>query len=90
MDVRAWLSDWLVANADVGREEVDRLTGTHLVESGVVDSVRFVRLVAEIEDAWDIRLTNDDLEDPGFFTPEGMARTVARKLEDGTDERTLL
>jgi acyl carrier protein len=53
-----------------------------LFETGTLDSLRLVRLLAELEGAFGIRLSMEELEFEDFRTLAGIARFVAARLPD--------
>ena len=70
--VRTFLKDELGKDPDVGRED-------SLLESGTVDSVGVMRLVAFLETTYGITVEEDDLMPDNFDTIAAIAAFVARR-----------
>jgi acyl carrier protein len=59
-----------------------------LFETGTLDSLRLVRLLAELERALGVRLSMEDLEFEDFRTLAGIARFVAARVPDDLSTMT--
>ena len=56
--------------------------GTDLMEAGVLDSTKFMEMVAYVEDAFGVEVDDEDLTPENFGSIEKMARFVKAKLEE--------
>lgn len=79
MEARAWLVDWFSDHAAVPADSFEAAGGANFIEQGWIDSIQFIKLVGEIEECWALTLANEDLEDPRFFTLDGMAEIIELK-----------
>ena len=53
---------------------------TDLVETGLLDSLRFVELLAHLEETFDLTVSVDDLDVEHFRTTARIAEFIARRL----------
>jgi acyl carrier protein len=53
---------------------------TDLVETGLLDSLRFVELLAHLEETFDLTVSVDDIEVEDFRTTARIAEFIARRL----------
>ncbi|PYP71952.1 MAG: acyl carrier protein [Gemmatimonadetes bacterium] len=53
---------------------------TDLVETGLLDSLRFVELLAHLEETFDLTVSVDDIEVEHFRTTARIAEFIARRL----------
>jgi acyl carrier protein len=78
-DTRAWVLGWFRRRA-VGKDlqwEVD--AGTNYYEAGWIDSFAAVELLEELEQAFRIKLSDDDMADAGFATMSGLVAIIDRR-----------
>lgn len=61
---------------------------THLIESGLIDSVGFIRMFVALEEEFRIEVTAQDLSLERFQTVGSISRFVTEKLEEcgGSDK----
>ena len=59
-------------------EDVDRF---NYVEKGYIDSIGIVSFVVEIEDAYGITFTDEELTDPGFRVVGTLIDMIQQKVE---------
>jgi acyl carrier protein len=55
---------------------------TDYIDEGIVDSLAIVKFIVELETAFGIELTEEDIESPAFRTVAGLAGLVAGKRTD--------
>lgn len=75
-EVEAWLRDWFAARAvSAGIATVP--PGADVFESGVIDSLGVLELIAALEQTFGVRFDETHLQDPRFVTIEGLADLVS-------------
>jgi len=67
--------------ADVN-DELLTYTGNNMLEDGLVNSLSFVNLVSELEDAFDLDFDASLLEEQYFGNKDRIIQTVKELLED--------
>ena len=82
MDVRTWIINWFVKNADVTKGELDQHLSDNYFDMGYIDSFEFISLIGEIEDKLGVQFDNDQFEDRSFSSIDGLIRIIEEKLKD--------
>ncbi|WP_338763641.1 acyl carrier protein [Massilia sp. METH4] len=52
---------------------------TDYIDEGIVDSLAIVKFIVDLEKAFDIELTDEDIESPAFRTVAGLTALVGGK-----------
>ena len=79
-DITAWLVNWFVTNADMKESEALAGVSDNYMLKGWIDSFRFMSLISDIEEHFDIRFSNDEFHDRGFATIAGLSVIIGKKL----------
>lgn len=66
----------------VGEEELRTNRDIDLFETGLIDSLRVVRLIVELEEEFDISIPPTETPREEFNTPNAIIETVRRKVEN--------
>lgn len=61
-------------------EELLTYTGNNMLEDGLVNSLTFISMVSELEDAFDIELDSSLLEEQYFGNKERIIKTIKELL----------
>lgn len=69
--------DWFSRNAENNGLSEDDLLSANFLEAKIIDSLRIVELVVDIETHFDISFTQDQFQDDRFATIQGLAAMVA-------------
>ena len=64
------------------RPDVDFETETALIDDGVLDSFDIVAIVGDLNDAFDIEITVEELEPENFNSAEAIYALVQKLLEE--------
>lgn len=75
------MKDELMEILEELRPEVDFEAETQLIDDGVLDSFDMVSLIGEINDAFDVEISFDDIEPENFNSVDAMLQLIA-KLQD--------
>ena len=78
MDIRATMLEIL---HDL-HPDIDFVSHQSLVDDKVLDSFDIVTLVTEIDDAFDVTVTADELVPENFNTLDAMCALIEKKLDD--------
>ena len=79
-DIAAELKVFVAADAQVATDDTDFTCDVHLFESGYLDSLGLVRLIAFIETKFDVQLDETQLFSEEFTTVNGIASLIAASL----------
>lgn len=68
----------LIAALEEVRDDVDFVAETHLVEDGILDSLDLTRIIASLDEAFDIHIPAGEIEPENFDTLDAMLEMVRR------------
>jgi acyl carrier protein len=77
------IRQFLAANFFLGEDPAALAGSASLIEAGVIDSTGVLELVGFLEDAFDIRIQDDELVPENLDTIDNILRFVASKQETG-------
>ncbi len=64
------------------RPDVDFTAEKHLIDDGILDSFDIVTLVGDLNDAFDVDISAEDLEPENMNSVEGMMALIQRLREE--------
>lgn len=68
----------LIAALEEVRDDVDFAAEAHLVEDGILDSLDLTRIIASLDEAFDIHIPAGEIEPENFDTLDAMLEMVHR------------
>lgn len=74
----AWLAEWFLAQAP----DSSLASQDNFFDVGVIDSFGVIELIEAMEDAFDVRFSNDDFQDRRFSSIAGLAAILSEKKSD--------
>ena len=77
------IRQFLAANFFLGEDPAALAGSASLIEAGVIDSTGVLELVGFLEDAFDIRIQDDELVPENLDTIDNILRFVASKQQAG-------
>lgn len=76
-EITEWLRQWMVAR---GQSEAAALAPKDdLVARGLIDSFGMIELISAIESHYGFEFSQQDFQQPGFATLEGLSAIISRK-----------
>ncbi len=76
-EYQKWLVDWFAANSgDAAGKSAEEILESDYFADGFVDSFGVISLVAEIEDAFSVRFSEDDFQNRDFSRVKGLADII--------------
>lgn len=82
MNVNEWIITWFQNNSEVSLNEINKNLETNYLEQGWIDSLKFVSFVSELEENFKIRFSNDEFQNRGFATINGLIKIIEAKTND--------
>ena len=68
----------LMAAREEVRDDVDFANEEHLVEDGIIDSLDLTRMIAALDEAFDIHIPAGEIEPENFDSVDAILETVRR------------
>lgn len=76
---KEYILKWLQEELSICIDNQEDFCKSNYLESGLIDSMGFVQLIAEIEDYFEITMTEEDFENPELMTIYGLINLVEEK-----------
>ena len=83
MDVNATLKQFIVSELVRDSSDCEFCETTPLIESGIIDSMGIVKLLAFVDETFSVQISDDEISPENFETLDTLAALVSRKLSDG-------
>ena len=77
--IKRWIIDWFDNNTEAELNEILDSFGSNYFEMGFIDSFKFMTLVSNIEEYFDIEFSNEEFQDRKFATMNGLMEIIVRK-----------
>lgn len=81
-DVKNWIIQWFNKKSDLNRKDIEMNSDTNYFLKGWIDSLKFILLITDIEDKFNIRFSNDEFQKREFATINGLSKIVKEKLHE--------
>ena len=78
-EAKTWVVERLAAQSGVDPAEVAKRSAENYLEIGWIDSFGFIEFLSEMEDELGVDFDNDEFQDRGFGTADGLAAILAAK-----------
>ena len=78
-EIRNWLSVWFVKNTNISEPEIAECSSKSYFELGLIDSLKFISFLSELEEHFNIQFTNDEFQDRKFSTINGLVDIIYTK-----------
>lgn len=79
MDVKTWIINWFSNNCDE-KLDIDNCYEDNYFESGLIDSYKFIMLLSDIEEEYNIQFENDKFQDREFSTIKGLIKALEEEV----------
>ncbi|KFM15072.1 D-alanine--poly ligase subunit 2 protein [Marine Group I thaumarchaeote SCGC AAA799-O18] len=79
MDVENWLFDWFEKNTPAKKYEISKKLGENYFDNGWLDSLKFIELINDVEQEFDILFSNDEFQNRKFATVNGLREIITGK-----------
>lgn len=80
MNIKNWLSDWFVQNTNIQKSEIEKNTCQDYFIKGWIDSLKFILLISDMEEHFQINFSNDEFQNREFSTIDGLAKIIEDKI----------
>ena len=79
MDVENWLFDWFEKNTPAKKHEISKNLDENYFENGWLDSLKFIELINDVEQEFEILFSNDEFQNRKFATINGLREIITEK-----------
>lgn len=79
METKDWVLNWFVENTDITEEEITENLNSNYFQEGWIDSFKFMNMIGDVEDEFDIEFENEEFQDREFATFNGLIKTITKK-----------
>jgi acyl carrier protein len=80
-EIRGWLSSWFLKNTNIAEGEIEECSSKSYFELGLIDSLKFISFISDLEGHFDIQFSNDEFQDRDFSTMNGLVDIVSKKVD---------
>ena len=81
MNTKNWLIEWFSKNSDQNKDIIQENLHEDYLAKCWIDSLKFIELISDIENHFDIRFSNDDFQDRAFSTGNGFSVADCGEVE---------
>ena len=81
-EVKSWVINWFTNNADVRKQEIETGLASNYLENGWIDSFKFIKFIADIEEHFGITFSNDEFQNRNFATIDGLVRIIISRMDE--------
>jgi acyl carrier protein len=82
MEIKNWMFNWFGKNSHLNSEIFTQHTYDNFLEKGWIDSLKFISLVTDIENSFNIKFSNTDFEKEIFPTIDGLVSIIMNKKNE--------
>ncbi len=79
MDVENWLFDWFEKNTPAKKHEISKKLSENYFKNGWLDSLKFIELINDVEQKFEILFSNDEFQNRKFATINGLREIITEK-----------
>lgn len=82
MEIFFSISEWFQENSELSIDQIKQNLDENYLESGWIDSLKFVSFVSFLEESFKIRFSNDEFQNSKFLTINGLIGIIEGKLNE--------
>ncbi len=79
-EIRTWLSAWFVKNTSISEKEIGACSSRSYFELGLIDSLKFISFISDLEGHFSIQFSNEEFQDRKFSTIDGLVEILHSKV----------
>lgn len=80
MNVKNWINDWFAQNTNIQKNEIEQNTNQDYFIKGWIDSLKFILLISDMEEHFQINFSNDEFQNREFSTIDGLTKIIEDKI----------
>ena len=79
MDIKSWFFDWFEKNTLAKKDEISKNLDENYFDNGWLDSFKFIELINDVEQEFQILFSNDEFQNRKFSSINGLTEIIKRK-----------
>ena len=84
--IQTWIIDWFQSRAKTANQASESLNVDYF-EAGWLTSMEVVEFITEIEQAFGMQFSDDDMQDPRFATISGLTELILQRSTQSSESR---
>lgn len=80
MNIKNWINDWFIQNTNIQKNEIEKNIQQDYFIKGWIDSLKFILLISDMEEHFQINFSNDEFQNREFSTIDGLAKIIEDKI----------
>lgn len=84
-DITKWIINWFVSEGEMEESEIISNLNTNYFAAGFIDSFKFINMISDAEEEFEIEFDNEQFEDRSFSTINGLAKVIEELIKHGKD-----
>jgi acyl carrier protein len=85
--IQTWIIDWFQSRAKTAKQASESLLTVDYFEAGWLTSMEVVEFITEIEQAFGMQFSDDDMQDPRFATIAGLTELILQRSTQSSESR---
>jgi len=81
-NIKNWIIDWFSRNSNLEKSQIEQNTNENYLLKGWIDSLKFIQLITEIEEAFNIMFSNDEFQQREFSTILGLTQVIGYRINE--------
>ena len=80
MNAKDWIVEWFSKNSNQEKQIVEQNFHEDYLAKCWIDSLKFIELIADIENHFSIKFSNIDFQDRAFSTVNGLVKAIEDRI----------
>lgn len=85
--IQTWIINWFESRAKTAKPAPETLLTVDYFEAGWLTSMEVVEFITEIEQAFGMQFSDDDMQDPRFATIAGLTELILERSTQSSESR---
>jgi len=81
-NIKDWIIDWFSKNSNLEKSQIEQNTNENYLLKGWIDSLKFIQLITQIEEAFNITFSNDEFQQREFSTIQGITQIIGSRVNE--------
>ena len=82
-EISKWIINWFVTEGEIEEQDIISNLDTNYFSAGFIDSFKFINMISDAEEKFEIEFDNEQFEDRSFSTINGLAKVIEKLIKNG-------